>query len=421
MRKQPVALVLAGGQGRRLGLLTDEVAKPAIPFGGKYRIIDFSLSNCVNSGIYNVGVLTQYRPHLLSRHIGIGRPWDLDRKGGGVTILPPYTGMQASDWYTGTANAVFQNAEFINGFDPEIIVILSGDHVYGMDYNEMIDYHLSKGASGTIACMRVPLSESKRFGMVVTDFENRVVDFQEKPEKPRSDLASLGIYVFNWPFLKERLIMDEADPNSENDFGKNVLPKIVEEGAGDLFSFVFDGYWRDVGTLLSYWKANLELVRPIPPLNLHDPSWKYYTQTQEYPPAFVGTDSSVRSSLINEGSEICATVENSVIFQGVKVRKGAVIRDSVIMSDTIVEKDAYIEKAIIGERTIIGAEVKIGVGEPKSNRVASDVYSYGLAVIGSDVAIPPGISIGKNVAIGNHCKEEVFEGDVESGETIKRK
>ncbi len=421
MRKQPVALILAGGQGRRLGLLTDEIAKPAIPFGGKYRIIDFSLSNCVNSGIHKVGVLTQYRPHLLSRHIGIGRPWDLDRKGGGVTILPPFTGMQASDWYTGTANAVFQNTEFVDDFNPELVVILSGDHVYGMDYNEMIDYHLSKGAKGTIVCMRVPLSESRRFGMVVTDFENRVIDFQEKPEKPRSDLASLGIYVFDWAFLKERLLLDEEDPNSDNDFGKNVLPRIVEEEAGDLFSFVFDGYWRDVGTLLSYWKANLELVRPIPPLNLHDPSWKYYTQTQEYPPAFVCTDSSVRSSLISEGSEISGTVENSVVFQGVKIRKGAVVKDSVLMSDTVIEQDAYIEKAIIGERTKIGEGTRIGSGEPKSHKLAPDVYSYGLAVIGSDAVVPRGITIGKNVSIGNRCRKEDFEGDVDSGEAVLKK
>ena len=419
MGKKTVALILAGGQGTRLGLLTDEVAKPAVPFGGKYRIIDFSLSNCVNSGIYNVGVLTQYKPHILSKHIGIGRSWDLDRKDGGIVILSPYLGKDDSEWYKGTANAVFQNIDYVDGFDPEIVVILSGDHIYAMDYNEMIDYHLSRGADGTVACMRVPIEEASRFGIIVTDYNGSIVEFQEKPKQPRSDLASLGIYVFNWKFLKEKLIADEQDPNSDNDFGKNIMPKIVENHSGKLSAFVFDGYWRDVGTLKSLWEANLELTRPIPPLNLHDPLWRFYTHTEEYPPAFVGDNSTVKNSLINEGAEIYGTVENSVIFQGVHIGKKSVIKNSVIMTNTIIEENCTIEKAIVGEHTHVKANAVIGEGPEAPNSEHPEIYNSGLAVIGSNVSIPEGLHVGKNSAIWNHVGEESLTRDVDGGQSIK--
>lgn len=421
MGKKPVALILAGGQGTRLGVLTDEIAKPAVPYGGKYRIIDFPLSNCVNSGIYNVGVLTQYKPHILSTHIGIGRSWDLDRKDGGVIILPPYMGKGESEWYKGTANAVYQNIDYVDGFDPEIIVILSGDHIYAMDYNEMIDYHVSKGADGTVACMRVPLEETSRFGILVTDYDGTITEFQEKPDKPRSDLASLGIYVFNWKFLKEKLIEDENDKKSDNDFGKNILPKIVEEASGKLSAFVFDGYWRDVGTLYSLWEANMELTRPIPPLNLHDPMWRFYTHTEEYPPVFVGSNSKVKNSLINEGAEIYGIVENSVIFQGVYIGKNSIIKDSVIMTNTSIEENCVIEKAIIGENTHIRANAVIGEGPDIPNTERPDIYNSGLVSIGSNVEIPEGLHVGKNTAIWNNIKESDFTENVSSGQTIKSK
>jgi glucose-1-phosphate adenylyltransferase len=421
MAKKVVALILAGGQGTRLGILTDEIAKPAVPFGGKYRIIDFALSNCVNSGIYTVGVLTQYRPHVLSRHIGIGRPWDLDRKDGGVVILPPYVAQDDSNWYKGTANAVYQNIDYIDAYSPEIVVVLSGDHIYSMDYNEMIDYHLSKGADGTVACMRVPLSEAHRFGMMVTDFENRIIDFQEKPEKPRSDLASLGIYVFNWSFLKERLLEDEQTPESSNDFGKNILPETVDRDLGKLFAFVFEGYWRDVGTLQALWESNIELTRPIPPLNLHDPAWRFYTQTEEYLPAYVGRSSRVRNSLINEGAEIYGRIDSSVIFQGVQRGEGSVVRNSVIMTNTRIGKGVIIDKAIIGENSVINDDCVLGYGEEVPHETHPGIYDSGIVVVGYDAVIPAGTKIGKNCAIANHVREGDFSGDVQGGKTIAAK
>ncbi|WP_169746226.1 glucose-1-phosphate adenylyltransferase [Kosmotoga pacifica] len=416
--KGVVAMILAGGQGTRLGLLTDEVAKPAVPFGGKYRIIDFTLSNCVNSGIFNVGILTQYRPHVLSRHIGIGRHWDLDRKDGGVVMLPPFQGRSDSDWYSGTANAVYQNIDFIDSFSPEIVLILSGDHIYAMDYNEIIDFHFSKIADGTIACMKVPMNAASRFGIMVTNFEGKITEFQEKPQQPKSNLASLGIYVFNWNFLREKLIEDAQDPNSVHDFGKNIIPKIVSEGSGQLYAFNFEGYWRDVGTLQAYWEANLELTRPVPGLNLHEPTWRFYTHTEEYPPAYLSSEAKIRSSLVSEGCEINGTVENSIIFQGVRIAKGAVIKDSIVMTNCVIGENTFVERAIISERTTIGSDVNIGIGPEVANKISPEIYNAGLVVIGSDVKIPDRVNIGKNTAIWNHVREELFKGDVSSGEVV---
>ncbi len=411
-----VALVLAGGQGTRLGVLTERIAKPAVPFGGKYRLIDFTLSNCVNSGIYTIGVLTQYRPHVLSKHIGIGKPWDLDRKDGGVVILPPYQGSSESGWYKGTANAVYQNVEFVDEYSPEYVIILSGDHVYAMDYNEIIDYHISKGADGTIACMEVPMEETSRFGIMVTDIDGKIVEFQEKPEEPKSNLASLGIYVFNWDFLKDRLIEDENDPNSSNDFGKDIIPKIVHQNLGKLYAYRFEGYWKDVGTISSYWESNLELTRPLPPLNLYDPNWKFFTQTEEMPPAFVHRNARVENSLISEGSEIEGEVTDSVIFQGVSVRKGAVVRNSVIMTRTVIGEGSVIEDSIVAERVVIGKNVVVGEGEFSKNLLDDKIYNSPITVIGMDSVIPDGVRIGKNVVIGVDVKPEDFKSrEVPSG------
>lgn len=417
MRKRIVALILAGGQGTRLGILTEDNAKPSVPFGGKYRIIDFALSNCVNSGIYDVGVLTQYRPHILNRHIEIGRPWDLDRKGGGVQILPPFQGND-QNWYKGTANAVYQNIEYVDKYDPELVIILSGDHIYNMDYKEMIDFHLSKKADGTLACLRVPLNEANRFGILLTDFENNITGFQEKPKEPKSDLASLGIYVFNWKFLKERLILDEQNEESAHDFGKNILPEIVEKNEGKLCAFLFDGYWRDVGTIKSLWESNLELTRPMPPFNLYDPNWKFYTKTEEYPPAFVGKEANVKNSLINEGSQIYGDLQNSVIFQGVHIGKNTYVKNSVIMTDTYIGENCRIENAVIGEKTIVNNNVSIGLGESEENEFRPDIYNSDLVSIGSNVEIPESVNIGKNSAINSNIKKEKLIDGVEPGKVI---
>lgn len=393
-----VALILAGGQGTRLGVLTEKIAKPAVQFGGKYRLIDFTLSNCVNSGIYKVGVLTQYKPHVLNRHIGIGKPWDLDRKDGGITILQPYFTEKEKVWFSGTADAIYQNIEFVDEYAPEYIVVLSGDHVYSMDYNELIDYHISRSALATVACLEVPLSEANRFGIMVTDLENRIVEFQEKPSKPKSNLASLGIYVFQWNFIREVLIEDAKNPESSHDFGKDIIPKIIETQR--IFAFPFEGYWKDVGTIYSYWEANLELTRPIPAFNLYDENWRIYTHSEEMPPAYISYESKIKNALISEGCEIYGNIENSVISQGVEIGKGSVIKNSVIMSKVQIGENCYIENAIIAENVIIGNSVKIGVGEFAENKLNSEVYNSEISVIGMDSIIEDNVFIGKNCVIG---------------------
>nr|WP_156166139.1 MULTISPECIES: glucose-1-phosphate adenylyltransferase [unclassified Marinitoga] len=407
-----VALILAGGQGTRLGVITEYLAKPAVPYGGKYRIIDFALSNCVNSGIYNVGVLTQYRPHVLNKHLGIGRPWDLDIKSGGLTILPPYVSSTEQSWYKGTADAIYQNIEYIDGFNPDFVVILSGDHIYKMDYNEMIDYHIERNADVTIACMEVPISEAYRFGIMVTDSFGKIIEFQEKPKEPRGNLASLGIYVYTWSILKKLLLDDSKDPDSEHDFGKNIIPKMLEEGK-KMYAFNYEGYWRDVGTLQSYWESNLELLGPMPMLNIHDVNWKIYTQSEELPPAFISSEAKLTGSLISEGCEIYGEVHNSVLFQGVVVEDGVIIKDSVIMNKTIIRKGAYIEKAIICENSEIGENSKIGVGEFKESSYNKKVYNTDITLIGFNTSIPSNIKIGKNVIVGNYITD--ISGDIPSG------
>lgn len=368
MKKECVAMLLAGGEGRRLGILTRDVAKPAVPFGGKYRIIDFTLSNCTNSGIYTVGVLTQYQPLALNSHIGIGSPWDLDRRQGGVTILPPFVREQGGKWYKGTANAIYQNLYFIEQYDPDHVLVISGDHIYKMNYARMIEYHQQKKAEVTIAVFQVPWKEASRFGVMRADPAGRVVEFQEKPEKPRSNLASMGVYVFDWQVLRKYLHLDEGNPASSNDFGKDVIPLMVQEGL-EVYAYPFKGYWKDVGTVESLWEASMDLLSDTPPLDLYDRRCRIYTVNPNQPPYYIGPRALVCDSMINEGCMVFGEVRHSVLFPGVYVGEGAVVKDSVIMSNGKIQEGARVEKAIIGEEALVGKGCRIssaGEGEPPS-------------------------------------------------------
>lgn len=351
-KKQVVAMILAGGQGSRLGVLTKDLAKPAVPFGGKYRIIDFPLSNCSNSGIYTVGVLTQYKPLDLNSHIGIGDAWDLDRRDGGVSILPPYQEEKGGNWYKGTANAIYQNIEYVDRYNPEYVLILSGDHIYKMDYDSMIDFHKESKADATIAVIDVPLEEASRFGIMNTNDDNSIYEFEEKPKNPKSTNASMGIYVFNWKTLKEYLTEDEKDIKSSNDFGKNIIPSMLNTDK-KLMAYPFKGYWKDVGTIESLWQANMDLLNMNNDLNLYDKNWKIYTQSQASPAHYAGRKAKIKNSLIVEGCRIEGKVENSILSQGVRVGKNTVIRDSVIMPNVEIGDNVIIEKAIIGTGVII--------------------------------------------------------------------
>ena len=406
IKKEMIAMLLAGGQGSRLGVLTEKVAKPAVSFGGKYRIIDFPLSNCINSGIDTVGVLTQYQPLRLNTHIGIGIPWDLDRNEGGVTVLPPYERSSSSEWYTGTANAIFQNMDYMEQYNPDYVLILSGDHIYKMDYEVMLDFHRANKADVTIACMPVPMEEASRFGIMITDGKGRITEFEEKPEHPRSNLASMGIYIFSWKTLKESLLALRDQPGC--DFGKHILPYCRDKGSR-LFAYEFNGYWKDVGTLGSYWQANMELIDIIPEFNLYEEYWRIYTKGDIIRPQYISESGLADRCIIGEGAEICGEVHNSVIGPGVTIREGAVVRDSIIMRRATIGAGTKIEKAIIAEQAHIGDGCRIGIGEEAPNVFKPNIYAFGLATIGEDTVIPDGITVGKNTVISGRTVPEDYE------------
>ena len=413
VKKEMIAMLLAGGQGSRLGVLTQKVAKPAVSFGGKYRIIDFPLSNCINSGVDTVGVLTQYQPLRLNAHIGIGIPWDLDRNVGGVTILPPYERSKGSDWYTGTANAIYQNLEYMESYNPEYVLILSGDHIYKMDYEVMLEYHKANNADVTIAAMPVPIEEASRFGILITDDNNKITEFEEKPAHPRSNLASMGIYIFSWKVLKEALVQLSDVPGC--DFGKHIIP-YCHEGGKRIFAYEYNGYWKDVGTLGSYWEANMELIDIIPEFNLYEEYWKSYTKSDRIPPQYISGDAKVGRCIIGEGTEIYGEVENSVIGSGVVIEPGAVVKDSIIMQDTVVGAGAHVDKAIVAENVKIGAGARLGVGEFAPSTYDPKVYQFDLVTIGENSVIPENVSIGKNTAIsGITAAEDYPDGALPSG------
>jgi len=416
IKKEMIAMLLAGGQGSRLGVLTSKVAKPAVSFGGKYRIIDFPLSNCINSGVDTVGVLTQYQPLRLNTHIGIGIPWDLDRNIGGVSVLPPYEKIANSEWYTGTANAIYQNLDYMESFNPEYILILSGDHIYKMDYEVMLDFHKEKGSECTIAVMPVPMEEAKRFGIMITDEERKITDFEEKPANPRSNLASMGIYIFNWKTLKEALLANADQPNL--DFGKHVIPYCHEKGA-PLYAYEFNGYWKDVGTLNSYWEANMELIDIVPEFNLYEEYWKIYTKSDILPPQYIADNSVVERSIIGEGTEVYGQVYNSVIGCGVTIGEGTIIRDSIIMNGTVIEAGCELNKAIVAENVIIGKNTRLGIGEEAENETDPHIYNSGLVCIGEKSIIPEGITIGKNACVfGVTTAADYRDNCLASGKTL---
>lgn len=384
-KKECVAMLLAGGQGSRLYALTQKVAKPAVPYGAKYRIIDFPLSNCINSGIDTVGVLTQYQPLVLNEYIGNGQPWDLDRIHGGVHVLPPYQKASGADWYSGTANAIYQNIEFVDRYDPEYVIILSGDHIYKMDYNKMLSFHKSKNADATIAVLDVPLEEASRFGIMITDEDDNIIDFEEKPKNPRSTLASMGIYIFNWQKLRAALIANENDPNATKDFGKNIIPDMKD--AGDkLVAYRFDGYWKDVGTIDSLWEANMDLINPNIPIDLYDPAWKIYSRNPVMPPQNIGKNAKIQNSMVTEGCNIDGTVDFSMISDGVTIEKGAKVTDSILMPGAVVKAGAVVEYSIVGENSVIGENAHIGA-RPEDMEVRDD---WGIAVVGHGLNISSG-------------------------------
>lgn len=361
-KKEIVGMILAGGQGSRLGVLTKKVAKPAVPFGGKYRIIDFALSNCANSGIYTVGVLTQYKPLELNSHIGIGSPWDLDRRDAGVFVLPPYQEEKGGNWYKGTANAIYQNIAFVDNYEPEYVLVLSGDHIYKMDYEVMLDFHKKTGADATVAVIDVPLKEASRFGILNTREDNSIYEFEEKPKEPKSTNASMGIYIFNWKTLKKFLKEDENDRNSDNDFGKNIIPNMLNEGR-KIFAYEFKGYWKDVGTIESLWEANMDLLKDDNRLNLYEDEGRIYSVNPVRPAQYIGANADVKSSLIVEGCIVNGEVKNSVLFPGVTVGKNSIIKDSVIMPNTKIGENVIIDKAIIGSSVTIRKDSKVGNGK----------------------------------------------------------
>ena len=396
-----LAMLLAGGQGSRLGILTKNIAKPAVPYGGKYRIIDFPLSNCVNSGISTVGVLTQYQPLELNDYIGNGQAWDLDRANGGVHILSPYQQIKGTEWYKGTANAIYQNINFIDRYNPEYVVILSGDHIYKMDYNKMLEYHKEKNAACTIAMLEVSWEEASRFGLMILNDDNSIREFEEKPKNPRSNKASMGVYVFTWSKLREYLISDEADPESSNDFGKNVIPKMHQDGER-MFAYLFDGYWKDVGTIDSLWEANLDLLNPKVDLDLSDPTWKIYAKTPVSPPHYISAGAKVQNSMISEGSRVYGDVDYSILFNNVTVEEGAEVKYSIVMPGTVIKKGAVVQYSIVAENAVIESGAVVG----KSPEDMDNRDDWGVAVVGAGVNVGEGTFVAPQTQVDTDVVKE---------------
>lgn len=393
-----VAMLLAGGQGSRLGALTKEIAKPAVPFGGKYKIIDFPLSNCANSGIYTVGVLTQYRPLELNTYIGSGQPWDMDRLRGGAFVLPPYVKGKTGEWYKGTANAIYQNVPFIEQFSPEYVLVLSGDHIYKMDYRRMLNQHKEKGADATIAVFNVPLEEASRYGIMSTDETGKIYDFTEKPETPSSTLASMGVYIFSWKILKEYLKADEENPASTKDFGKDVIPAMLKDGL-NMYAYAFEGYWKDVGTVYSLWEANMDMLGTRPLLNLYDEHWCIYSRNEGLPGHYISPSATVKNCCITEGCKVYGTVEHSVLFSGAVIEEGAVVKNSIVLPYTVIRKNAVVERAVISNHCDIGSNAVIGSEDPNVPWVKNKMCTHGITLIGDRVTVGPGIRIGTEMMV----------------------
>lgn len=417
-RNEMMAMLLAGGQGSRLGILTMDKAKPAVAFGGKYRIIDFPMSNCVNSGVDTVGVLTQYQPLTLNAHIGIGVPWDLDRVNGGVSILAPHMREgEIGSWYSGTANAIYQNIDYIDSCNPEYVLILSGDHIYKMDYAAMLKYHKENNADATIAVLEVPMEDASRFGIMNADENDKIYEFEEKPEHPKSNLASMGIYIFTWSNLRKALIEDEKI-HPDSDFGKHIIPKMLGENQS-LYAYRFKDYWKDVGTIESYWAANMELIKTLPEFNLYEDFWKIYTKSDYQPPQYTGDNASIKTSIVSEGAQIYGSIEHCVISKNVTIEEGAVVKESIIMEGCVIGKNAVLDRVIVDQNTVIGDNVKMGLWDNIPNEQKPKIYNTGITVIGSDTVVPDNIEIGKNcVVYGKTTAEDYSESKLPSGQSV---
>ncbi|MCL1787108.1 MAG: glucose-1-phosphate adenylyltransferase [Defluviitaleaceae bacterium] len=416
-KKEMMAMLLAGGQGSRLGVLTAHKAKPAVSFGGKYRIIDFPMSNCINSGVETVGVLTQYMPLELNQHIGIGTPWDLDRRAGGVTVLAPYMKSERGEWYMGTADAIYQNIDYIDQYSPEYVLILSGDHIYKMDYSQMLDFHKENRCDVSIAALTVPWEEASRFGLMNVRDDNRIYEFEEKPKEPKSNLANMGIYIFNWDVLRDALERDNK-VHEDSDFGMHVLPMLLAEGKR-MFAYPFSGYWKDVGTIESYWAANMDLIQTLPEFNLYESFQKIYTHADHQPPMYAGKNSEIKGSIVSEGCEVLGKVYYSVIGTNVIIEEGAVVKDSIVMGDCYIGKDAYIDHCIIDTGCTIGDGVEIGLGENVPNVYKPKIYNTGISVLGENSVIPDSVKIGMNcVILGKTTPKDYPDNTLESGQSI---
>jgi len=416
-KKEIIAMLLAGGQGSRLGVLSKHKAKPAVAFGGKYRIIDFPLSNCINSGIDTVGVLTQYQPLILNKHIGIGIPWDLDKSHGGITILPPYLKSEVGEWYSGTANAIFQNIYYIDSYNPEYVLIISGDHVYKMDYSKMLEFHKKKNCDVSIAVLEVDLNEASRFGIMNTDSNDKIYEFEEKPEFPKSNLASMGIYIFKWSKLREVLINNNKI-HVDSDFGKHIIPEMLAEKQ-NMFAYRFNNYWKDVGTVESYWLANMELIKMLPSFNLYEDFWKIYTHTDNQSPQFIGATADISTCIVSEGCEIYGKVYNSVLGYNVIVEPGALIQDSIVMANSCIQKNCVLNHCIVDENSFVGANTQVGFGENILNKLEPKIYNSGISLIGENSLVPDNIMIGKNcVIMGQTTEQDYKNNSLSSGESL---